>query len=145
MNDEQFTVQEWIYAGTRTTPRKPGSSFHAWVAPDGDEKWFSKAPRLAVVGGIYSVEASTDYSTIKIGTARFIKEAPDRDAIVLEHRSHQAAIEADKVVKRIKREGLDAIGDLTLKEARALMFKGVGAQPDGVLAMVVQYMTGGRR
>lgn len=143
-DEREFVTEQWLYAGVRLDGK--GKALHEWYTVGSDDAmWFSHG--ASVIGGTYSILVSHGENTV----ARFASLQFDRDAGLSEkapewtvlHRSAQAELENTRAEARLKREGVERIGDLTLAEARSMYRKATAGQKAGVMTTVIKFLTTG--
>lgn len=146
---DDWNVETWFYAGMRVGTK--GKAYHVYYDTfDSEPRWFDAVPKIgAVVGGAYTVETQRHDDgkiTARIEGAKYDPNHPahaDRPKWTLEHRAAQATKEANAAVKRLQRETTGAIGDLTMREVRALYQKATFMGRQGVATALLQYLDGG--
>lgn len=138
MSDEDWATDEWHYTGRRLSTKS--KALHRWVDQDGETYLFSKAPTMAVIGGVYAVEHQGD--SARIQAAKYLRtdtDHPDLDEWRLADRAASAELERIREVKRASQSNSD-IGAMTLSEVRALMATRLAHQRAGTLAAVLHYL-----
>lgn len=141
VDDEGFEPAEWTYTGLRA--RRDGKAFHEWLDGAGASLWYSKG--APVVGGVYRIEvcSTDDTTTARFGSLQYLRKSDDArvPAWTMEHRAAQAIVEGERAEKRAQREAGAALGDLTLRELRAMYLNAMPPQAAGVLTTAVRYLS----
>lgn len=145
-DEREFVTEQWLYAGVRLDSK--GKPLHQWHVVGSDEPmWFSHG--ATVIGGTYAIEVHRGENTS--ASARFASLQFDRDAgfdekapqWTVEHRAAQAELEATRAEARMKRDGVELIGDLTLAEARTMYHKATAGQKAGVMTTIIKFLMSG--
>lgn len=137
---ETFTAQEWRYAGLRIGAS--GKLVQTWLDAAGELRAFSwkRSEGSKVIGATYTLEANADAA--RIGTARYVGSVEDdlRTTWVAEDRAAQARAELDAAERAAKRTETDALGAMTLDEARAFVNAGPFTTRTARLAVVLKHL-----
>jgi hypothetical protein len=121
----------------------------AYLDEDGQERaWSGKKNIGTIIGGTYRVEIGDDPGTIYIGSSQFVgmSQDPDHKESIsqwrLQDRTARNTQEAQRAAKRLQKENSD-LGDLTLREIKALFRSNLAHQRQGMLTAVNHYLTTG--
>ena len=145
--DNNLTTVEYVYAGLREYNR--GRYLHCYLDRSGELKAWKKAPMGTVIGGVYKIEADADnHGSVVPRTSEYVGKSEDPEHLEhldqwkLESAAARAKQEAERLEARLKKENTN-MGELTLGEVRAMMHNRLGHQRQGIMAAVMNYMSGG--
>lgn len=105
--DEEFTAQEWVYAGKReSTEGKPLDVYYVLIDGEtGEKNLFSASKSSATIGGVYSVETNAKGSA-RLSKARYLR-THDKRAVILEWRALHEAFMGQRATANAERKAKD--------------------------------------
>jgi hypothetical protein len=133
--------ERWTYIGRRDLGK--GGLGHCFLDPEGNELAYTgKAMRAQAIGGHYDVDVNRDGGSVRARIIRFVGDSEDsrKPEWEADDRTSYAADELRKAEQRMRREGREQFGNLTLDELHEMYLKQPPGRAAAFLAQVLRYL-----